>query len=86
MAPLDPDPRPSALSVREGHLAMYYFVETYFARGGRRNDGLVMLVTNLRPSDDPADSDALQTDDPAFWSDWLAAVETARREGTPPST
>jgi hypothetical protein len=39
---------------------------------------MVMLVTNLRPQPNRDDPTSLWTDDPAFWSDWLDAVEQTK--------
>lgn len=72
---------PDLLTARQGYLAMYHFVTAYFDRGGRRDEGLVMLTTNLKAQDDPNDPNGLWTDDPAFWTDWLEAVRKAKSDG-----
>jgi hypothetical protein len=77
-------PSRSSLSEREGYLAMFYFLNDYFARGGKRDSGMVMLVHDARPLVDPTSPDALRTTDPALWDDWKAAIRRARSEGVPP--
>ncbi len=72
------------LSLTEAYLAMYYFVEAYFERGRRSDCGMVMLVSNLGPREAPNQPGVAITSDPAFWSDWIAAVQRARRDGFPP--
>jgi hypothetical protein len=37
-----------------------------------------MMPFKLQP-----DPDAVATDDPAFWDDWILAIRTARTDGLP---
>lgn len=62
---------------------MYYFVKDYWERGGRRGGDVTLLLTALGPAPDLEHHDAVVTDDPAFWDDWLHAVKRARAEGFP---
>ena len=71
------------LSIRDAYLAMFYFVDAYWQRGGRRDGSVTLLCNDLGPMVDPDDENALMTTDPAFWTDWLAAVESARSRGLP---
>ena len=73
------------LSLRDAYLAMYYFVRAYWERGGRREGSVTLLVNDLGPSEDASNADVVMTQDPAFWDDWIQAVERARTEGFPPS-
>jgi len=68
------------ISVRDAYLALYYFVNAYFERGGRRDSGLVMLLHDIGPRERAGQ---VETNDPAFWYDWLDAVKTARSQGFP---
>jgi hypothetical protein len=77
------NPKDARLSLPEAYLAMYYFVEAYWERGGRADGILTMLVHDLGPLADPTSPDTLETTDPAFWSDWVAAVKRALAEGFP---
>jgi hypothetical protein len=72
------------LTAKDAYLAMYYFVQAYWNRGGRRDGSVTLLLSALGPSADPQNPEAMQTNDPAFWDDWLSAVKEARREGVPP--
>jgi hypothetical protein len=76
-------PEAERLSLSDAYIAMYYFVDAYWRRGGRADGNVALLTHGLQPSADPTDDAALQTADPAFWSDWLAAVERARADGLP---
>jgi len=78
----DNDTSVAALTPRDAYLAMYYFVKAYWERGGRRDGSVTMLSHDLSPSED-VDPQKLMTTDPAFWDDWLAAVEKAQTEGLP---
>jgi hypothetical protein len=71
------------ISVRDAYIAMYHFVDAYWERGGRRDGSVTLLRHALGPTVDPHDETALQTGDPASWSDWLAAVRTADIKGLP---
>jgi hypothetical protein len=71
------------LSKREAYIAMYYFVDAYFLRGRKKDSGLAMLASDLRPLPHPDDTEALRTKDPAFWNDWRDAIARARSEGIP---
>lgn len=74
-------PETDALSLTDAYIAMYYFVDAYWRRGGCTDGNVTLLTHALQPAPDVADEAVLQTTDPAFWSDWLAAVERARAEG-----
>jgi len=71
------------ISLRDAYIAMYRFVDEYWKRGGRRDGSVTLLRHALGPAADPHDETALQTSDPASWSDWLAAVRAARAKGLP---
>lgn len=71
------------LSVRDAYLAMFYFIDAYWQRGGRADGSVTLLRHSLGPAARPDDDAELMTADPAFWSDWRAAVDTARTRGTP---
>ena len=71
------------LSTRDAYLVMYYFVDAYWQRGGRTDGSVTLLVDALGPMSHPEDDDKVLTTDPAFWSDWLDAIETARSKGVP---
>jgi hypothetical protein len=62
---------------------MYYFIDAYWQRGGRTDGSVALLRHAVGPAANPDNDDALLTTDPAFWSDWLAAIETARSNGVP---
>jgi hypothetical protein len=83
----DPDDREQIandrLSIRDAYLAMFYFVDAYWQRGGRGDGSVTLLCHDLGPMADPDNESALITTDPAFWTDWLAAVELARSSGLP---
>ncbi len=44
---------------------------------------VLMLWSDLFPSEDPTGNDPLRTTDPAFCSDWVIAIATAREKGLP---
>jgi hypothetical protein len=71
------------LTIREAYLAMYYFIEAYWQRGRRTDGSVTLLLSDAGPTADPGNDDTLLTTDPAFWSDWLAAIEAARSRGVP---
>jgi hypothetical protein len=73
------------LTAKIAYLAMYYFVQAYWNRGERRDGSVTLLVNALGPSADPQNPEAIQTNDPAFWDDWLSAVKQARAKGIPVS-
>jgi hypothetical protein len=72
-----------SLTPREAYLAMYYFVDAFWERGGRRDSNVMLLRTWMMPFKEQPDPDAVATDDPAFWDYWIEAVEKARTEGLP---
>ncbi len=72
-----------ALGVKDAYLAMYYFVRAYWERGGRRDGSVTQLCNDIGPLADPDNAGGMMTTDPAFWGDWLSAVERARQEGIP---
>ena len=71
------------MSLKDAYLAMYYFVREYWERGGRRDGSVTLLLNALGPAPNGEREEAIRTDDPAFWHDWLAAVKRARAEGFP---
>jgi hypothetical protein len=73
------------LTAKDAYLAMYYFVEAYWERGGKREGSVTLLLSALGPSADPSDPDLVETSDPAFWDDWLDAVKHAMDRGFPAS-
>ena len=62
---------------------MYYFVRAYWERGGKRDGNVTLLLSAIGPFEDPKAPEGLMTTDPAFWDDWLTAVEQARAKGLP---
>lgn len=72
-----------ALSPQTSYLAMYYFVRAYWERGGRRDGSITLLCQALGPRQDAQNPEAIMTNDPAFWNDWLQAIERTRTEGFP---
>jgi hypothetical protein len=62
---------------------MYYFVRAYWERGGKRDGNVTLLLSDIGPFEDPKAPEKLMTTDPAFWDDWLTAVEQARSKGLP---
>jgi hypothetical protein len=55
--------------------AMRAFLEAYWERGGRSDDGLAMLMSNLNRSSWADHSPG----DPAMWEDWKNAVTLIRK-------
>jgi hypothetical protein len=74
---------PATLSLKDGYVAMYYFVRAYWERGQRRDGSVTLLLNALGPAPDPEDPESVTTNDPAFWDDWLAAVKRAQAEEFP---
>jgi hypothetical protein len=72
------------ITSRDAYLAMYYFVRAYWERGGKLDGNVTLLLNALGPTQNPHQERGIWTNDPAFWDDWLAAVERAQREGLPP--
>jgi hypothetical protein len=72
-----------SLTPREAYLAMYYFVDAYWERGGKRDGNVMLLRKAMMPFNDQPNPDTVATDDPAFWDDWLTAIEKARTQGLP---
>ena len=71
------------LAFTEAYLAMYYFIDAYWKRGGRR-DGSVTLLRHALGPEARSEADAsLQTADPAAWSDWIEAIQAARSRSLP---
>jgi hypothetical protein len=73
------------LTPREAYLAMFYFVDAYWRRGGRAEGSVTFLLNGLGPAHNPDDAASLLTTDPAFWSDWVTAMDVARSRGVPKS-
>ena len=73
----------ASLTAREAYLAMYYFVQAYWERGGKQDGKVVLLCSAMTPFRDQPDPASVATSDPAFWDDWLAAVAKAKEEGMP---
>jgi hypothetical protein len=71
------------ISVRDAYLAMFYFIDAYWQRGGRADGSITLLRHALGPTTDPDSESSLLTADPASWSDWLSAVDLARSQGVP---
>ncbi len=71
------------LTLRDAYVAMYYFVRAYWERGGRQDGSVTLFLNALGPTEDPEHHDVVQTTDPAFWEDWLAAVGRAMSNGLP---
>lgn len=71
------------LTVRDAYLAMFYFIDAYWQRGGRTDGSVRLLRHDVGLTANPENAATLLTTDPAFWTDWLAAVESARSRGLP---
>jgi len=69
------------LSLKDAYLAMYYFIDAYWKRGGRRDGSINLLCHAIGPSVDDQDNTRFETSDPAAWDDWLDAVKAARSKG-----
>ena len=86
MEPANDDASSSSLppvTVEDAYLAMYYFVRSYWERGGKRDGSVTLLLSDIGPFKDLRNPGLLMTTDPAFWDDWLAAIERARKQGVP---
>jgi hypothetical protein len=68
------------ISVRDAYLALYYFVNAYWERGLRQDGKVVLLLHAIGPRERAGQ---IETNDPAFWDDWLEAVKAARSQGFP---
>jgi hypothetical protein len=75
--------RSQGLRTKDAYVAMCYFVKAYWERGGRRDGSITLLLNAIGPSAAAEDSELLLTNDPACWSDWLEAIEQAKRESVP---
>lgn len=82
MCPDDNETR-AVLTPHEAYLAMYYFVDAYWERGGKRDGNVMLLRHAMMPFKDQPDPETIATDDPAFWDDWIVAIRKARRDGLP---
>ncbi len=71
------------ISVHDAYLALYYFINAYWERGKRREGSVTLLSHAVGPRGRSEITGAVETNDPAMWGDWLAAVETARSQGYP---
>lgn len=63
------------------YIAMYRFIEAYWERGLRSQGSVTLLCSDMAPYDDPKNPGQFWISDPAFWNDWLQAVEIAREDG-----
>jgi hypothetical protein len=77
------DDAEECLTPRQAYLAMYYFIDAYWQRGGQLDGSVRLLRHAVGPTADPSDESVLQTADPASWTDWLTAIETAESHGLP---
>ena len=66
--------RQEQITVFVAFRAMFRFLEAYNQRGG--DDALAVVLSDLQLFWDGMPGD------PAAWSDWLDAVDSASREGT----
>ena len=83
MCPDEPRIDNETLGIGEAYLAMYHFVDAYWERGGRHDGSLTLLRHAIGPSAMASKDGPVETADPAFWSDWIAAVDKARQQGVP---
>jgi hypothetical protein len=83
MRPDQSPPSDEALGLGEAFLAMYYFVDAYWERGGRRDGSVTLLRHAIGPTSMAGKRGPVDTADPALSSDWIKAVEKARTEGVP---
>jgi hypothetical protein len=75
--------RAEALGLGKAYLAMHYFIDGYWETGGGREGSVTLLRLALGRARWPMHLVQYKTADPAFWSDWMRAVEKARSEGVP---
>ena len=61
------------LTTLDAYRAMHSFLEAYWERGDKTDDGLASLLSSTA-------LDVLETGtaDPAQWSDWLEAIDRTR--------
>ncbi|MFZ0666253.1 MAG: hypothetical protein WAM97_10885 [Acidimicrobiales bacterium] len=83
MCPDEPRKDDETLELGEAYLAMYYFVDAYWDRGGRREGSVTLLRHAMGPTAMSSKHGPVDTADPAFWSDWMKAVAKARSDGLP---
>ena len=67
-----------ALTTREAFGALVVFLEAFWVRDGRKDDGLRRLLSWTAPVGDDQ-----EPADPAMWSDWLDAIAQFK-EMSPP--
>jgi hypothetical protein len=79
----DSNSEEDCLTVGEAYLAMFYFVDSYWKRGGRSDGSVTLLRNDLGPLPSSDTKAEVETTDPAFWSDWLEAIRIARAKGIP---
>jgi hypothetical protein len=65
------------ISLTTAYIAMYRFVEAYWERGNRVEGSVTLLCSDMAPFSDPKAEGSIWTSDPAFWNDWVKAVEVA---------
>lgn len=53
----------NGISIRDAYIAMYYFIDAYWKRGGQDDGSITLLRHSLGPSADPYDASVLQTSD-----------------------
>ena len=63
------------ISVTQGYRAMFKFLEAYWERGGRTDDGIASLLGSMNFSEGESTVRPL---DPAQWQDWLDAVKAVQ--------
>jgi hypothetical protein len=83
VCPNEPRTDDETLGLGEAYLAMYHFVDAYWERGGRRDGSITLLRHAMGPSGMASEDGPVDTADPAFWNDWIKAIEKARNEGMP---
>ena len=59
---------------------MHRFVTAYWERGGKRGDELMLFLKYSGPDYPPTGDNAVGSDDPAAWNDWIGSVRAATGE------
>ena len=62
-----------SLTVREGYEAMLQFIRDYWDRG--HSEEIALMLSHMGIS---AREEGNETNDPAYWGDWLKAVKKVK--------
>jgi hypothetical protein len=77
---LTPD---TAISVRDAFLAMRMYLFRFWDRDGRPDDQIQYMLSNSNLRVWKQDASEPLTADPAYWPDWIDAVQDALAGSTP---